>query len=98
MAMAEWAAHVEWGEDQTSDQPLKLDTIQEFLPHMPEDALRDLLLDFWHAGHSDSESAIQEVVDDWYRRALFVSAQQVAPVSPVRTSEDWQKLPDRPLA
>lgn len=30
-----------------------------------------------------------------HKQALFVAAQRVSPEKPVRTVEDWEKLPDR---
>ena len=88
--MPAWAAHVESGAQQARDETHRLDAIQGTLIEMPVGALQELLLDFWRAGHSDDPAAIRETVDDWYRKALFMLAEDQQPV-------DLEDFPDRPL-
>jgi hypothetical protein len=83
----------------TPDALKKWQVIQNNLPALPENALRDLMAELTRtlvAEESRVTEAVLQVIEDWYRRALFAGSRMKGdPVDPVLTIEQWEALPDR---
>jgi len=79
------------------DVRAKLRTIQETFPELPTDALAAFIADLLQvpAKRRDDPDALDHLFADWHKRALFAKAQRERPTEPIRTSDDWEKLPDR---
>jgi len=68
--------------------------IQSALPSMGPMALADLLASWRRAGLNGDPADLDAVVEDWYRKALFVAAQRSGPVNPQIDQAEWVDFPD----
>lgn len=94
----EWAARqIDAVTRQDSPILAQWQAIQDELRDMPPDALRDLFLDFVRTvvvlDESDSdpdENPLLDLIEQWYRRALFVRAERERPSGPI---DRWPQVP-----
>ncbi len=73
-----------------ADVIVKWRVIQANIADLGEDALRDLLADVMrmYTSHGNAVTVeMTELIDSWYRRALFVAADRRDPVDP--ESDRW---------
>lgn len=64
---------------------------------MPGGALASFIADVLQvsAKRGDERDTLDLLLSEWHKRAFFANAQHERPTEPVRTSADWDKLPDR---
>jgi hypothetical protein len=97
--MAMTARQVESAVRKSPEALVKWQVIQDNIGLLPQDSLRDLIVDMVRILSTGEgvvvTDAVIEVIDEWHHRALSAAAQKESRESPVLTEEQWEALPDR---
>jgi hypothetical protein len=98
-----WPAElVEHAVAQGASNRAKWQAIQDELPRLPSDALRELMVDFWRAvsafdAGDAPETALDDVIQAWYEKALFARRYADSPERRIESVPEWESLPDTRL-